>query len=91
VAGCDAMGRDVVSVRESILPESPSQETASCDRHQAGCSLRTPREHRKWLTQVRVLAGSASCPGAALLERRASLGAGQRQMLASQTGLSTGK
>jgi hypothetical protein len=44
VAGLRVVGRGRVSVRESIPTESPSQETGSCDRHQAGCSLRTPRE-----------------------------------------------
>jgi hypothetical protein len=57
VAGSRAVVRRDDFVRESIPTESPSQETGSFDRHQAGCSLRTPREQRKWLTQVRVLAG----------------------------------
>jgi hypothetical protein len=64
VAGSRAVVRRDDFVRESIPTESPSQETGSFDRHQAGCSLRTPREQRKWLTQVRVLAGhQTTCPG----------------------------
>jgi hypothetical protein len=51
---CPARGRDV---RDCIPTESPSQETGSFDRHQAGCSLRTPREHGKWLTELRVPRG----------------------------------
>jgi hypothetical protein len=63
VAGSRAMGRDDVSVRESIPTESPSQETGSFDRHQAGCSLRTPREHAKVVNAGTSTGGLGELPG----------------------------
>jgi hypothetical protein len=73
-----ARGGRTSPVRESIPTESPSQETGSCDRHQAGCSLRTPREQLKVVNRAASAAGtvssSAAVPGSPLCPDSATAG-----------------